>query len=123
MTGYTLNQAALKLLVTEILPLKDSQKVAPFEDRLIAMAFKNFAPNPVLPYPTRDEDLRHRYNTFSPMRYYKRNIPGWYRTFNRLFPMKYGKQHYSPHAVSFHYLRASVMRQLHALKYLCPSAE
>ena len=114
--GYTLNKAALKLLVTEILPARNDTRMKVPEDVNIALSFQNYEKHRVYPYPTRDKQLKHRYNAVSPMVHYNHKEPRFYKEYMSVFHMKWGRDHSSPQSVAFHYVKPSEMRHIHALK-------
>lgn len=83
-SGYTMNKAALKLLVVEGIPnmlqnLKDFS-----EDTRVAQIFQHFG---VVPYETKDENGGERYMPFMPGHHYGYRMPAdkkkdWYATYS-----------------------------------------
>ena len=83
-SGYTMNKAALKLLVVDGMPnmfahLKDFS-----EDTRVAQIFKHFG---VFPYETKDEAGGERYMPFMPGHHYGYRMPAdkkkdWYATYS-----------------------------------------
>lgn len=112
------------MLVTEALPHKASTKTTSAEDLSVADAFREYPHNKVLPFPTRDEEGRQRYNTFSPSRHYFNREPHWYKKGMSVFKNVWGPRHFSSQSIAFHYLQKAELRQLHALTYnLCPAVD
>jgi hypothetical protein len=118
--GYTLNRAALKVLVTLGMPRYDAEAVVSSEDRRVARVLREFN---VTPYDTRDADGGDRYMHFSPARHYafqrdeRRNatteLGDWYR----LVSGRDAPDRTAERSVAFHYLGADDMVRTHALLY------
>ena len=120
-SGYTLNKAALKALVTNGLPKLYVDTKTSAEDVLIAWVLRRLA---IFPYETKDEMGSERYNPHSPgflYRYRKSNAKGdWYSRYS--IDIQPGLNHSSVHSVAFHYIKNDDMYKLHALLYgLCPA--
>lgn len=123
-TGYLLNKAALKMLITEALPAatRVAGRTTSAEDEKMAITFQQYGPNPVMPYPTRDTTNRNRFNTFAPARLYANMIPHWYKKFGASFIGTFGRDGFSNESVSFHYMNKEELRRAHVFRYLCPQA-
>jgi len=120
-SGYTLNKAALKALVTNGLPKLYVDTKTSAEDVLIAWVLRRLA---IYPYETKDEMGSERYNPHSPgylYRYRKSNAKSdWYSRYS--IDIQPGLNHSSVHSVAFHYIKNDDMYKLHALLYgLCPA--
>jgi len=138
--GYTLNKAALKLLVVYGLPNYFVDTTISEEDVMVARVFRQFG---VYPYPTKDETGAERYNVFSPGKHYRyqmlpnanwRDRPyfdpygiylrvrgwiDWYSLYHT--NSKQGLDHSSRSSVAFHEIYGDDMYRLTALLYnLCP---
>jgi glycoprotein-N-acetylgalactosamine 3-beta-galactosyltransferase len=124
--GYTLNKAALKLLVVYGLPQYYCHDKLPTEDLLVARIFRQLG---VYPYDTKDETGGERYLNFPPRffyNFYKNNSADfWYHQFsmsNDNGDVKYGMDHCAARSVSFHYIRGDELKRFHAILYhLCPN--
>jgi hypothetical protein len=120
-SGYTLNKAALKLLVMEGFPMHFQDLRTSAEDIHIAKTFLHFG---VLPYITADDLKGQRYHHFTPGQHYADEIPGWVRsiTTRGMSDVIFGQNHSAVKSVSFHSIKPPMlMRRLHAILYnLCP---
>ncbi|GKY98032.1 hypothetical protein MPSEU_000761300 [Mayamaea pseudoterrestris] len=117
--GYTLNRAALKLLVVDGLPHHYVHDVTSAEDIRIARVFEKLG---VYPYETRDENGGERYHHYSPAFHYdfRLNKISWLSTV-MIDPLE-GLNHSSPHSVAFHYVKDDDMRRAYSLLYHdCPA--
>ena len=120
-SGYTMNKAALKLLVTEGFPNYFPHRKTFSEDTMVANLFKKI--NNVLPYDTKDDAGGERYMPFLPGNHYSYRIPSepgkdWYAKYS--IDIKEGAAHCSPQSVAFHYVKGDMMKRLFALAYdLC----
>jgi hypothetical protein len=115
--GYTLNKAALKLLVTEGLPVMHSQLRTSAEDLRVAEVFRRFR---VLPYPTHDRDGGERYHHFTPGLHQLSAMPkahDWFDKWATPLGWKGGWNHSSVYSVAFHGINSNEMRRFHALVY------
>jgi hypothetical protein len=115
--GYTLNKAALKLLVTEGLPVMHSQLRTSAEDLRVAEVFRRFR---VLPYPTHDRDGGERYHHFTPGLHQLSAMPEqykWYDRWARPLGRRGGANHSSVYSVAFHTVGEGTMLRFHALVY------
>eukprot|EP00536_Pseudo-nitzschia_multiseries_P005131 jgi/Psemu1/254218/estExt_Genewise1Plus.C_930072 len=121
-SGYTMNKAALKLLVTEGFPNYFPHRKTFSEDTMVATLFKKT--NMVLPYDTKDDAGGERYMPFLPGHHYSYRLPedpkqDWYANYS--IDIKEGPEHCSPQSVAFHYVKGDMMKRLFALAYgLCP---
>ena len=119
--GYTLNRAALHLLVTQALPHWHTGTTSA-EDVQTAAAFRVLLG--LLPTPARERSTgRHYYNSFSPGRHYVHGEPPFYKRYARPLNFTWGPQHAAEYPVSFHYMSAPTMRQLHAHLYYYDSSK
>lgn len=122
--GYTLNKAALKLLVTRGLPKYFPNLVTNAEDVAIAFILKYLG---VRPYPTVDAQRRQRYHHFPPGFYSDKNhhhLPKWYLVNTSPFHYAQGNNSFSNTSIAFHYVQPNEMRRLHAIVYgLCNPKE
>lgn len=120
-SGYTMNKAALKLLVTEGFPNYFPHAHTFSEDTMVAKIFRKLG---VLPYDTKDEDGGERYMPFLPGHHWGYRMPkdtakDWYAKYS--INIKEGPEHCSPKSVAFHYVKDEMMKRLFALAYgLCP---
>lgn len=125
-TGYTLNKAALKLLVVHGLPKYYVDERTSEEDVRVARILREFG---VLPYETKDQDGGERYNPFWPGKhlYYRvapngtraRGYYGWYSQYS--IDIKSGLDHSATYSVAFHYIKDDEMYRMHALLHgMCP---
>lgn len=83
-SGYTLNKAALKLLVTDGFEKFFPHKVTFSEDTMIARILKEYG---VYPYETKDSNGGERYNPFMPGHHYGYRLPAdhskdWYAVYS-----------------------------------------
>lgn len=120
-SGYTMNKAALKLLVTEGFPNYFPHLHTFSEDTMVAKVLRKFG---VLPYDTKDDDGGERYMPFLPGHHYGYHLPSdvskdWYAKYS--INIKEGPEHCSPRSVAFHYVKDDMMKRLFALAYdKCP---
>jgi hypothetical protein len=82
--GYTLNKAALKLLVVQGLPNYLRDDLTPWEDISVSRVLRNFG---VYPYDTKDEFGGERYNHYRPGDIFNYRLPAdlnsdWYSQYN-----------------------------------------
>ena len=121
-SGYTMNKAALKLLVTEGFPNYFLHRKTFSEDTMVARTFKKI--DTILPYDTKDDAGGERYMPFLPGHHYSYRLPkdpskDWYAKYS--IDIKEGLEHCSPQSVAFHYVKGDMMKRLFALTYgLCP---
>ena len=83
-SGYTLNKAALKILVVHGLPNYFPHAHTFSEDTMVARVFRKFG---VLAYDTKDENGSERYMPFMPGHHYGYRIPAdptedWYARYS-----------------------------------------
>ncbi|GKY96296.1 hypothetical protein MPSEU_000589300 [Mayamaea pseudoterrestris] len=117
--GYTLNKAALKILVVEGLPVHLVDKRTAEEDVNVAAILRVYN---VLAYDTRDEHGSERYMHFAPNYHYDYSSARkfWVKRYS-IPPVVEGKNHSSPYSISFHYVRDEQMKRLYSLIYYqCP---
>eukprot|EP00532_Pseudo-nitzschia_australis_P011035 CAMPEP_0168230152 /NCGR_PEP_ID=MMETSP0140_2-20121125/15754_1 /TAXON_ID=44445 /ORGANISM="Pseudo-nitzschia australis, Strain 10249 10 AB" /LENGTH=1107 /DNA_ID=CAMNT_0008162207 /DNA_START=48 /DNA_END=3371 /DNA_ORIENTATION=+ len=121
-SGYTMNKATLKLLVTEGFPNYFPHLKTFSEDTMVAKLLKKI--NMVLPYDTKDDAGGERYMPFLPGHHYSYHLPenpdtDWYAKYS--IDIKEGLEHCSPQSIAFHYVKGDMMKRLFALAYgLCP---
>jgi glycoprotein-N-acetylgalactosamine 3-beta-galactosyltransferase len=119
--GYTLNRAALKLLVVQGLPHHYANFHVPDEDLRVAHIFRHFG---IFPYETKDETGAERYMPFMPGMHYDfrhAKISKGYQQF--AIDIKEGTDCCAARSVAFHYVSPDAMRRMHALLYgHCPSS-
>eukprot|EP01036_Dinobryon_divergens_P028475 gene28475-37425_t len=117
--GYTLDTKALKLLQDNI----DTPKCFPhqhgfWEDVNTANCLKT---QQIVPYDTRDSQERERFHPFTPGQHLAYRIPpnpDWYPKYNP--HLKIGYDCCSDESISFHYVPATLLYQLHDYMYNCP---
>lgn len=119
-SGYTLNKAALKLLVTEGFPNYFPHAHTFSEDTMMARIFRKMQ---VFPYDTQDENHSERYMPFMPGHHwgyrFKDNPEDWYQKYS--IHINEGPEHCAPRSLAFHYVKDESMKRLFALAYkLCP---
>jgi glycoprotein-N-acetylgalactosamine 3-beta-galactosyltransferase len=122
-SGYTMNKAALKLLVVEGFPNYFPHAHTFAEDTMVAKLFRKLG---VLPYDTKDHDGGERYMPFLPGHHYSYKLPenpkeskDWYAKYS--INIKEGIYHCAPRAVAFHYVKDDMMERLFMLAYdMCP---
>mmetsp|Transcript_42166 Transcript_42166/g.101416 ORF Transcript_42166/g.101416 Transcript_42166/m.101416 type:complete len:1036 (-) Transcript_42166:81-3188(-) len=125
-SGYTMNKAALKLLVTEAFPNYFPHAHTFSEDTMVAKLFRKFG---VEPYDTKDDDGGERYMPFAPGHHYGYKLPpnpkeskDWYAKYS--IDIKEGPEHCSPKSVAFHYIKDDMMERMFMLAYnMCPQTE
>jgi glycoprotein-N-acetylgalactosamine 3-beta-galactosyltransferase len=119
-SGYTMNKAALKLLVTEGFPNYFPHAHTFSEDTMVAKIFRKLG---VVPYDTKDEDGGERYMPFLPGHHWGYRLPkdttkDWYAKYS--INIKEGAEHCAQKSVAFHYVKDEMMKRLFALAYgLC----
>ena len=119
--GYTLNRAALKLLVVDSQFGRGtvSHLMTSAEDALVGGILRTYG---VHPYRTTDRDNGARYHHFPPYRHYVGGEPPFYHKFTKSLNYTRGTNHSSVYSVAFHYIKPEEMRQDHAMLYgLCRS--
>jgi hypothetical protein len=113
--GYTLNKAALKLLVLKGLPEYHPSMWKSNEDLKIGQALRQLG---VPPYRTTTDHNSVRYNHFPPGRHFRGSEPHFYKeTYTRGLNYTRGEKHSAVYSVSFHYLDPAKMKKVHALLY------
>jgi len=117
-SGYTLNKAALKLLVAVAFPECSVDRKTSAEDVMVAECFREYG---VYPYETKDEFGGERYMPFSPGTHYEYKPPGpnergWYNQYS-IGKIKEGLDHCSKDSIAFHYIGPELMRRMHAILY------
>ena len=123
-SGYTMNKASLKLLVTEGFPNYWPHAHTFSEDTMVAKLLRKFD---VFPYDTKDENGGERYMPFMPGHHYSYHLPkdianskDWYAHYS--IDIKEGADHCAVDSVAFHYVKGNDMYRLFALVYgLCPA--
>jgi glycoprotein-N-acetylgalactosamine 3-beta-galactosyltransferase len=120
--GYTLNRAALKVLVAWGMPHHYVDARASGEDVKVAQVLRHFG---VFPYETKDETGAERYMPWMPGTHYEYKIgsnDGNYGLYG--IGIKEGMDCCSSRSVAFHYASPDAMRRMHALLYgHCPAPE
>jgi len=121
-SGYTMNKASLKLLVTELMPNYFPHRKTFSEDTMVAELLRKMS---VFPYDTKDEAGGERYMPFDPANHLAYRLPkdpskgDWYVKYS--IDIKEGYDHCAPESVAFHYIKGDLMTRLFALAYgLCP---
>lgn len=121
-SGYTMNKASLKLLVTELIPNYFPHRKTFSEDTMVAELLRKMS---VFPYDTKDEAGGERYMPFDPANHLAYRLPkdpskgDWYSKYS--IDIKEGYDHCAPESVAFHYIKGDLMTRLFALAYgLCP---
>jgi glycoprotein-N-acetylgalactosamine 3-beta-galactosyltransferase len=125
-SGYTLNKAALKLLVQEAFPVCEPFRVDSAEDILIADCFRRFN---VTGYSTLDADGELRYNNdpnfiynlnFSDPSFMNGNLPAnfLFERTHKDWPLKPGLEGASNETVTFHHIKPPAkIRRIYKLLY------
>jgi glycoprotein-N-acetylgalactosamine 3-beta-galactosyltransferase len=117
--GYTLNKAALKILVVEGLLKFYAEHVVSAEDVLVAQVLRQFG---IFPYETKDEAGSERYMPFTPGFHYSGKTIWWLSKAS--INVTEGVNHSSPRSVAFHYVKDDMMKRVFALLYHpCPAEE
>jgi len=118
-SGYTLNKAALKLLVTVAFPRCFVHMQTFAEDVMVAQCLRDQG---VFPYETKDEFGGERYMPFAPGHHYNYRLPkdivhskDWYVRYS--IDIKEGLDHCSKDSIAFHYIDPKLMSRMHALLY------
>ncbi len=120
-SGYTLNKAALKVLVVDALPVHETTARTSTEDVMVATLFRRFG---IFPYDTKDETGGERYMHLSPGFHhdFNKSAPGnmyWYARYS--IDIKNGLDHCAARSVAFHYIKGDEQKRLFAIFYhLCP---
>lgn len=122
-SGYTMNKAAFKLLVTEGFPNYFPHAHTFSEDTMVSKIFKKMG---VLPYDTKDGNGSERYMPFLPGHHWGYKVPkdinsDWYAKYS--IDIKEGPEHCAINSVAFHYVKDRMMKRLFALAYGLCSAE
>jgi glycoprotein-N-acetylgalactosamine 3-beta-galactosyltransferase len=123
-SGYTVNKASLKLIVTEGFPNHWPHAHSFSEDTFIAKIFRKFG---VYPYDTKDDDGGERYMPFQPGHHWGYRLPkgdpmkqkDWYPKYS--INIKEGKDHCAAQSVAFHYITSYQMQRFFAMLHnQCP---
>ncbi|CAB9500618.1 acetylgalactosamine 3-beta-galactosyltransferase 1 [Seminavis robusta] len=124
-SGYTMNKASLKLLVTEAFPNYFPHAHTFSEDTMVAKLLRKLN---VFPYDTKDDNGGERYMPFMPGHHYGYKLPpgnpmdsqDWYAKYS--INIKEGKDHCAEQSVAFHYVKGNDMYRLYAMIYgKCPA--
>lgn len=123
-SGYTMNKASLKLLVTEAFPNYFPHAHTFSEDTMVAKLLRKFD---VFPYDTKDDAGGERYMPFMPGHHYGYRLPpdpmnskDWYAKYS--INIKEGVDHCAADSVAFHYVKGNDMYWLFSLVYgMCPA--
>lgn len=112
--GYTLNKAALKLLVTsDFGAARDRQTYA--EDVYVSKAFQEQG---VQAYDTKDESGGERYMHYQPGFHDTEKLAVQYSWYVKdSIDIKMGLEHSAAQSVAFHYISPALMRRMHAILY------
>jgi len=119
-SGYTLNRAALKMLVQEGFPVCRPFVNASAEDRFVGDCFRSFG---VRGYDARDDAGEQRYlNEPNFVYYFHPNntdaMSRWWAGNTRGMPPKYGLEAASHESVSFHHIRTPAkVRRIYKILY------
>jgi glycoprotein-N-acetylgalactosamine 3-beta-galactosyltransferase len=117
--GYTLNKAALKLLVNDGWGAA-AERETYAEDLFLAAAFRE---NGVLAYDTKDDSGAERYMHYPPGLHVDDKLDvkySWYKKDS--IDVQMGLNHSSPKSIAFHYISPDLMRRMHAILYrICDS--
>lgn len=123
-SGYTMNKAALKMLVVGGFPNYFTDAHTFKEDVTVAAVLRQFH---VHPYDTTDDQGGQRFMPYSPGFHYDFRQPethgkGWYASYAlENADYKEGVDHCAARSVSFHYIKPDLMYRLYALLYhICP---
>lgn len=116
-SGYTLNKAALKLMVVTGFPISFPHLKTFAEDVMVATVFRKQG---VFPYETKDEEGSERYMPFSPAHHFTYRLPAdvrsdWYANYS--INIREGIEHCSKNSVAFHYIAPDLMMKMHAILY------
>jgi glycoprotein-N-acetylgalactosamine 3-beta-galactosyltransferase len=123
--GYIIDKKALQLLKLNIDTSKCyNHQVGFWEDVNVAHCLLVSSNNQLIPYDTRDNLKRERFHPFTPGQHLTYGVPDlpkddWYVKYNP--ELKTGLECCSVSSISFHYVNAELMKQLHAYTYNCPS--
>ena len=123
-SGYTMNKAALKLLVTEGFPNYFPHLKTFSEDTMVAKLLRKI--NNIFPYDTKDDAGGERYMPFEPGHHWSYYLgdpkDDWYANYS--IDIKEGPEHCSPQSVAFHYVKGNEMKRFFSLLYgLCPKED
>ena len=114
-SGYTINKAALKVLVESFQTCNPHQHTFA-EDVMVAACFRK---NGIVPYDTKDDAGGERYMPFAPAHHLAYTKPAndndWYVKYS--INIKYGLDHCSDRSVAFHYIKGDLMKKMHAILY------
>jgi len=116
-SGYTMNKAALKTLVVDGFPQCFPHLKTFSEDVMVATCFRKME---ILPFDTKDEAGGERYMPFQPGHHLTYTPPAnpkddWYSNYS--VDVKWGIDHCAAKSVAFHYIKADLMRRMHAILY------
>ena len=105
-SGYTINKAALKVLVVQGLDNFLPYAKTFSEDTVITALFRNIGK--IYPYETKDENGGERYMPFMPGSHYSYHMPAdisqdWYAKYS--IDIKMGLDHCAAKSVAFHYVQ------------------
>ena len=123
--GYILDKKAVNLLHNNLhTPKCFPHQVGFWEDVNIANCLRVSSEGLILPYDTKDSKGHERFHPFSPGQHLTYGLPtlnpnDWYVKYNP--ELKLGLECCSEKSVSFHYIGAQLMKQLHAYTYHCPT--
>jgi glycoprotein-N-acetylgalactosamine 3-beta-galactosyltransferase len=121
--GYTLNRAALKLLVEKAFmrDFCEPYRWKHSEDRFLGECFRGVS---VEPYNTRDQKLLHRFHIFTPYQIATGTWGGLGKWVHKYVcfddgqkSCSYGWDSVSEESISFHYVQPHLMKQIHAALY------
>ena len=122
--GYILDKKAVRLLSENIdTPKCYPHQVGFWEDVNIAHCLLVSSEGKLFGYDTRDSLERERFHPFTPGQHITYGVPtmpkeDWYVKYNPQ-GLKTGVECCSEYSVSFHYVGAELMRQLHGYLYNC----
>jgi len=117
-SGYTMNKATLKALVTDAFPTCMPHLHTFAEDVMVAQCLRNKLK--IFPFDTKDENGGERYMPFGPKHHLNYKIPenvnsDWYANYS--IDIKEGLDHCAARSVAFHYIKGPMMQRMHAILY------
>jgi glycoprotein-N-acetylgalactosamine 3-beta-galactosyltransferase len=117
-SGYTMNKATLKALITDAFPTCMPHLHTFAEDVMVAQCLRNKLE--VFPFDTKDENGGERYMPFGPQHHLNYKIPknvnsDWYANYS--IDIKEGLDHCAARSVAFHYIKGPMMQRMHAILY------
>lgn len=117
-SGYSINKAALKALVTSFPTCFPNLKTFS-EDTMVATCFRKQG---IYAYETRDDNGGERYMPFAPGHHLNYRPPknnpenDWYMNY-QVDTLRVGYDHCAEQSVAFHYIKPDMMKRMHAILY------